>query len=187
MSFKTFDRIRAGVRNAIAFDYSGKYDSVKFLFQDQIYSSEDKVVNVTPSRLGKDTLFAQVFRKGKLVYQSYYAIECEPVGVFGVFNSAPDRKITVAYLNALKAVIIFARITYNHWEPIEIKSYRITFLRAGSVIYTSYESDWRFSDGTVSAVRDLKKGDLIVLSEILPKSPDSGLMRPIPSVYQVEE
>jgi hypothetical protein len=38
----------------------------------------------------------------------------------------------------------------------------------------------------VHAVRDLKKGDLIVISEILPKSSDAGLMRSVPTVYEIE-
>ena len=186
MFFKTFDKIRAGVSNSIEFEYSGKYDSINFQFQDRKCSYEGKIVNVSPARLGKDTLFAQVFKSGKLVYQTHYILECEPIKVFGAFNSNLDRKISVPYLNASKAVIVYAQVTYNHWEGIEIKSYRITFLRSGSVLYTSYEVDWRYSDSTVHAVRDLKKGDLIVISEILPKSSDAGLMRSVPTVYEIE-
>lgn len=178
--------IRVGVRNELKYNIRLKYDSAVFTTSNGFCEQRENIILLQPSHLGKDTLYATCYKRGRIIQRDTAIFDVARLKVFPALSGSRIQKIPLKSMRLIGGMSFYMEMNDRHWEPFTVSAYRFTVIRSGEVIHSNVESTHKFGDQSTKFLEQLKAGDLLLFSEIKVRDDLAPLIEPWPAVFEIQ-
>ena len=188
ITLKNFNReCFFGVPNPFQFLIDKKYDSVDFRVHHGTIEKYEKrgYFLLHPDSVGADSIFSTVFYKHRIILKDTFPIQSVRTAVFPTVLGKIRGSINLISFKQSQGIIFKIAINGEHWENCTIGPYKFTVIRNGVVLFSMEEPENRFSARLISAIAQIKAGDLVLISDGIPKDQLAALGKFIPAVFEI--